>query len=225
MNPLSTEFLPFLQELNLNNNRDWFKQNKSRFEAVVKKPFEELIELVIARVTKLDTNTEQNVKNCVYRIYKDIRFSKDKTPYKTHMAAIVSPTGRKNHMVPGLYLHFGVEGIHLGGGSYMPDKPFLYRIRQAIMNDPVRVNAILNNALFHRVYAGEIKGEKNKILPKEFKDTAAEFPLLFNKQYYYMSHYQNPEDFVREDLVEFIMEHYQAGKPWNDFLNEVYPKN
>ena len=167
---------------------------------------------------KKEENISLEVKNAVFRINRDIRFSKDKSPYKNHVAAVVSKTGRKDMQYPGLYVHLESGNLMIAGGCYKPDKGNLQKIRQHIINRPSLAQKILSGEDFISKFGGLSDGEKNKIIPKEFKEAVKENPLIFNKQYFYECHYEDENILLKDDLLEFIMEHYHAGKEWNGFL-------
>ena len=212
----SPEFLQFFKDLAANNNRDWFTQNKKHYELVVKKPFEVFITDMINRVKKDDPKVKIEAKDAIFRIYRDVRFSKDKTPYKIQVSAIISPGGRKDMLTPGMYLEFGPEHIRVYGGVYSPEKNDLFNIRSYIIDHNDEFNKLLKNKKFVDMY-GEIRGEKNKILAKEFKEAAQDQPLIFNKQFYYFGQME-PELALEKDLIERIYAFYEAAKPMKKFL-------
>lgn len=219
MSHIDDRFLDFLRELELNNDRDWFKSQKARFDKDVKAPFDALVQEVIDAVAKVDGAIDIAPKDAVFRIYRDTRFSKDKTPYKTHMGAVVGPGGRRALGSIGVY--FEVSGHRLGvaTGLYHLDKDRLLAVRRLIMARGAELDKILKGAKFKRLF-GEIQGEKNKVLPKEFKEAAVSQPLLFNKQFYCWAEY-DPEQAKREDLPKFILDHYKVALPFNEFLAQA----
>ena len=125
---LHPDTLPFLQELTMNNNRPWFNDHKDCWLAI-KADFEAFTQALIDEMAKYDdTLVGLTAKNSVYRIYRDTRFSADKTPYKTHIACFLSSWGPKNSGVPGYYFQLGTEEAYglkgtcnLGGGIFMPE--------------------------------------------------------------------------------------------------------
>lgn len=218
---ISKEFIEFFKELHSNNNRDWFHANKKRYEKEVKAPFYDLVAQVIEGMKEFEPDLELEVKNAVFRINRDIRFSKDKSPYKTHVGAVISKGGRKNLLYPGIYLHLSNAGVHIGGGCYKPDKEGLSKIRHAIIQQPKRVKKILADKKFLSFYPNGIVGERNKILPKEFKPYGEKHPLIFQKQYYYMTEYNDETTVLKKDLALFIVQHYEASLGWINFLKET----
>jgi uncharacterized protein (TIGR02453 family) len=217
---LTKKFSAFFKELAVNNNRDWFNANKERFEEEVKAPFEGLTAEVIALMKKIDPAIRLEPKDAVFRIYRDTRFSNDKTPYKTHMAAVVGRGGRKDHSYPGVYYQIGVDGLATAGGCWEPDKDRLMRIRKAMAADPKRIRKILDSKKFKEAF-GQIGEEKNKIIPKEFQKAGELVPEIYNKSFHYWTQYKNQKDVQRDDLAKFIVDHYKAAKEFNDFLVET----
>ena len=214
------EFNKFFKELTKNNYKEWFHANKKRYEEHVKKPFYAFVaDLIEAYKNEEDISLE--VKNAVFRINRDIRFSKDKSPYKNHVGAVISKTGRKDMLYPGIYVNLEAGNLMIAGGCYQLDKVNLQKIREHIVRHPDKANKILKGKAFVAKFGGLHDGEKNKIMPKEFKETVKEIPLIANKQYFYECSYDDENILQRDDLVEFIMEHYQAGKEWNRFLIEA----
>jgi len=214
------DFITFFEELTVNNTREWFQKNKKRFEENAKDPFEIFIAEIIARVHEFEPEVILEPKQAIFRIYRDIRFSKDKTPYKTHFGAVINEGGRKNTQTGGIYIQCNAKQMMIGGGMYAPNKENLLRIRREIQANPEVFQAILNAPDFREVY-GELRGNKNKILPKEFKADQEHIPTLFYKQFFVMAEYPSQEVLLRTDLLDFVMRHYQILKPLNDYLKEA----
>ena len=217
---LSKKFTTFFKELEQNNNREWFQSNKKRFEEDVKMPFEELTQQVIDRMKKLDPEITLTPKECVFRIYRDTRFSKDKSPYKTHMAAVVSRGGRKDHTYPGVYIHVDGHKVAIAGGCWQPDKDRLYRIREKIAKDPKAFRKIVDAKKYKDTF-GELAGEKNKIIPKEFREAAEAVPEIYNKSFHYWVEYKGQKHVTDPDLAKNIVDHYKTAGKLNEFLIET----
>jgi len=214
------DFIAFFEELTTNNTRKWFQENKERFEKSAKNPFEIFIAEVIARVHELEPEVILEPKQAIFRIYRDIRFSKDKTPYKTHLGAVINEGGRKNTQTSGIYIQCNAERMVIGGGMYAPNRENLLQIRREIQANPKVFEKILNASDFQETYI-ELRGDKNKILPKEFKADQEYIPTLFYKQFFVMAEYPSQEVLFRTDLLDFVMRHYQIIRPLNDFLKEA----
>lgn len=215
----TNDYFEFFKELAANNHKEWFHANKKRYEISVKKPFQEFVQEIINRVQKEDKSVELVPKQAIFRINRDIRFAKDKTPYKTNNSAIIAKNGRKGMSSPGMYIELGPEHIRVYGGQYMPDKDLLYKIRTKIAKDPKGFEKAINDKTFKKVY-GEIRGDKNKRIPKEFKEAGAKQPLIYNKGFYYFT--EIPLDKITSPkLPDLVMEKYKAAKPVRDWLHKL----
>ncbi|MFQ5630205.1 MAG: DUF2461 domain-containing protein [bacterium] len=215
-------FLEFFEELAKNNDKPWFEANKKRYIASVKEPFEAFIGEMIARVSADDPAVAITPKDAIFRIYRDVRFSKDKTPYKTHVGAVISAGGRKDMSNPGRYLQLDAEFVRIYGGLHMPDSKQLYALRQTITNKLDEFNALLNDKDFKEKF-GMISGEQHKRVPKEFEAAATKQPLIKNKQFYYFAKL-DPKTVLDPKLPEIVMVHYFAGKKMNTFLRKAIGK-
>lgn len=212
----TTDYNKFFKDLAKNNNKEWFDANRKRYEASVKKPFEAFVAEAIARIAKHDKAVAIEPKEAIFRINKDIRFSKDKTPYKLEASAIISPAGRKDHSTPGIYFAFGPEATRFYGGCYQPEKEQLLAIREAIMKDGKGFRKAISGKPFVTLFK-EVQGEANKVLPPEFKAHAIKEPLIANKQFYVAA--EKPAKLVEDaKLMEAFMEHWLAMRPLNEWL-------
>ncbi len=210
------DFNRFFIDLAKSNNKEWFDANRKRYEQSVKQPFEAFVAEAITRISKHDKAVAITPKEAIFRINKDIRFSKDKTPYKLEASAIISPAGRKDHSLPGLYFALGPESVKFYGGCYMPDKEQLFAIRTAIMNDGKGFRKAISGKAFVTLFK-EVQGEANKVLPAEFKALVAKEPLIANKQFYVGA--ELPAKRVTDPaLMDALMEHWLAMRPFNDWL-------
>lgn len=214
---LTSDTLQFLYDLSHNNNRDWFEQNKPRYEKAVKKPFEQTVASVIERIQAFEPDFQIMPKDCIFRINRDTRFSSDKTPYKTHIAAVFTPRGRQTMHFPGYYLHVEYGALEIGGGAYFLEKEPLHRVRTAIAQNPDDFRSLIEAPDFQEKYGG-LQGEKNKLLPPEFKSAAAKEPLLYNKQFYFMAEL-DPELALGPGFPDLAAEYFRCAKPLNDFFS------
>jgi uncharacterized protein (TIGR02453 family) len=117
---LTSDFFTFLKELSKNNNKDWFDIHRQRYEADVKKPFEAFVMELGNKLAQFDGEIQGDFKKNIFRINKDIRFSKDKAPYKTNRSVAFSLNGKKDHEDPGYYLELGAEKSYIAGGAWCP---------------------------------------------------------------------------------------------------------
>lgn len=220
MSYFTTAFIQFFKDLALNNNTEWFHQNKKTYEKEVKEPFSRFVDEMISRIKEYEPDINIRPTDAIMRINNDIRFSKDKIPYKTHVAANISPYGKKDKGYPGFYLQLSHEGVTIYGGIYMVDNPTLHKIRLFIANNHEAFGNAINDESFRTRY-GRIQGEQNKRLPAELQQFAEKEPLVANKQFYYGA-VLPAKIITTSDLADKLMEYYLAGKGVNSFFQEAY---
>lgn len=214
---ITKEYFDFFAELEQNNNKEWFDANRKRYEKHVKIAFKNLVEQIITEVSFVDDSLASlEAKDAIFRINRDIRFSNDKTPYKTQMSAIIAPLGKKDKTTPGLYFEIDKSGINVYGGTYMPDKDQLLNIRNSIAEDMDAFREVLADSNFVSHYGGFAEAEKHKRIPKELQPAAEEEPLIYNKAFYFISHEEIDFDYPR--IVDIVMIKYLAAKPVTDWL-------
>lgn len=220
MTHLTKDFVGFYQDLARNNNRDWFHENKKRYEKEVKNPFVAFVSELIQAFQEVEPTVSMTAKEGIFRINRDIRFSKDKSPYKLHASAFISTTSRKDQNNPkGIYFEITPEHIRQYGGVYMTDKEGLYKIRQEIAANLEQFSSIVNAPEFVATFE-TIRGDKHKRIPKEFKEAHAQQPLIANKQYYYYTT-MDISWVDSEQLIPAFIENYKVAQPMNDFLHRA----
>ncbi|AOW08042.1 DUF2461 domain-containing protein [Flavobacterium gilvum] len=218
---LSKDTLQFLEDLKANNNRDWFLENKKRYEAV-KKDYHQLVGSLLDTLKPLDSSLEMmEVKNCVFRINRDIRFSKDKSPYKTNLGIWISP-GSKHIEAPGYYLHIENENCFVGGGLYCPQPDQLQKIRKEIHFFYDDLVEILNDKKFKSIYESLSRDENSTLKnpPKGYdkEDPAIEFLKL--KSFTAIQKFDTKLA-TQKDFVSIIAEKMIALKPFNNFIDRA----
>ena len=214
------DFLQFFMDLAGNNNKDWFDQNRKRYEVNVKDAFKNFVTHIITKLAEKDPAfKELEASSCIFRINRDIRFSKDKTPYKMNVSAVVTPEGKKSKAINGVYFELGPEHVRVYGGVYEIDKEDLLTVREGIAKNPEKFKKLYSDASFKNVF-GEILGEKNKVILKELKEAAEKEPLIYNKQWYFYKQF-DAEVVLSENLDQLILDCYKAGQPVEKFFNEL----
>jgi uncharacterized protein (TIGR02453 family) len=210
-------FYEFFIGLSANNQKSWFDENRARYERDVKSLFLEFVTSVLAKMSAIEPRFEGlEAKHCIFRINKDVRFSKDKAPYKLHCAAAIQIGGRKEMGAGGLYIQLGPEECGIYSGVYMPEKEELQRIRALIAADLEGFSGVITGKSFVQ-YFGEVRGEKNKRIDKMLGMAAAKQPLIFNKQFY-IQHSVEAEDTLRSDFDDYVVEVWKASRGFNIFI-------
>lgn len=217
MQYFTKEFIKFFKELSENNNREWFNENKTRYEKFAKEPFHNFVSEILTRISFEDPTIMTDPKDVIFRIYRDTRFSKDKTPYKLHVSAAISSVSRAAVNDPGFYFEFNHQGINIYCGMYMLDREGVSRIRNFIANNPKQFEKILKGKKFKELFGGKILGEKSKRLPKELMDAAQKQPLLFNTQFYVHAQFGNSA-ILEPKLSDIIMKHYLGSSELIQFF-------
>lgn len=228
MNPkIHPDTLLFFQELNENNNREWFADNKSRWEAI-RDDFAVFTEaLIAAMVPQDDTLKGLSAKKCIYRIYRDIRFSADKRPYKTHISCFLPSGGRRNCGVPGYYLQIGQadyglnDGCSVGGGIFMPEPAALNAIRQEIYYNIGEFDALRHEPDYRRYFGDEFFTiKKLQRVPKGYP-ADWEYADLLKYKDYTVNHDIEAEHVFDDDFLDEVLRVFEASIPLNKFIQRA----
>ncbi|MBL4658296.1 MAG: DUF2461 domain-containing protein [Flavobacteriales bacterium] len=211
------DFTQFFKDLAGNNNRDWFQANKSRYEESVKKPFEIFIGDLIARLAKEDKRINMTAKESIFRIYRDVRFGKDKTPYKISASALISPGGKKDKSTPGVYLELMAEHVRFYSGAHILEKDQLHNVRSYMADNLKSFDKVISEKEFSSNFS-EILGEKHKRIPPEFQEAFEKQPLIANKSFYFYAQFK-PGILTDPKLVDKLMDTYRIAKPAMNFLD------
>lgn len=215
-----TAFFEFFISLAANNHKTWFDENRRAYEQDVKLPFESLVQEIITAMAATDKRLLLvKPADCIFRINRDIRFSKDKTPYKLNRSAIIGPGGRKDMDAEGFYIEIGPESCGFYAGSYMPEKPLLQAIRNKIAAEPDRWKKITGDAAFKKTF-GRVLGEQQQRVPAELKDAAEQLPVIRNTQFY-VKHEISPDDYLETDPVKHFISLWKVALPFIQFLSEA----
>lgn len=203
--------LQFLDDLRKNNNRDWFNENKERFLQEKDKSL-----LFFSQVARLLDKEDEFNSLKMYRIYRDIRFSKDKTPYKNHFSAVYL---RKQPFNRGsFYIHIEPNNSFVGGGFWNPSKEDLLRIRKAIEVEE-DLQEIVSNDVFKKVL-GKIEGESLKTTPKGFDKEHPRIELLRHKQFLLVKRFTD-EQVLSPNFKKKIIEVYHVMRPFFLYMTDV----
>lgn len=210
----------FLNDLAANNERNWFHQNKARHDAARKDVLDFTADL-IQHLSKIDVLIPENLDpgTCVMRIYRDIRFSKDKTPYKENFGVGISPNG-KNFNGPGYYLHIQPDESFLAGGCWMPEPELLRSIRQEIDYNGADLHHVIDNSAFKQ-YFGLIDDEyKLKTVPKGYASDHPDIELLKLKSFSF-SHKLSNKTLTGPGAVNEVAKGFQILSPFITFLRNA----
>ncbi len=208
--------IEFLTQLNLNNNREWFQINKKLYDAS-KREVESFVDSIIPEIAKYDPGVKfVEAKDCLFRIFRDVRFGKDKSPYKTNLGAWITPAGRKSPG-PGYYIHIQPGGSFLAGGVYMPEPDQLKKIRQEIYYNFGEFKTILAEKSFRKYFDGISEMDKQKLAPRDFPKDFPDIDLLKHK-HYTVDHPVADKVIVGDGFRDQTIKTFAAMQPLNRFL-------
>lgn len=212
------ELVAFLDELAQNNNRDWFEANRPRYVAL-RSTWTDLVQQLILRLAGVDGELEGlAAERALFRIHRDVRFAKDKAPYKTTFSALLSPAA-KDVLAPGYYMQVAAEGtLMVGGGIWMPDSAGAHAIRTQIAAQPARLRAILAEPAFAALYRAGFGGEQLKRAPKGFDEAHPAIDLLKHKNFAVTHQWPIDAATTRDELLERALAGLAPLAPLVQFL-------
>lgn len=211
--------LEFLRELRKNNNRVYFNETKGSYLAA-KGAFEELVGGLIDDVVAFDDGVKYlSPQDCIFRIYRDVRFSPNKQPYKTHFGAYIAPKGGRKSVLGGYYIHLEPDNCLLGGGIYCTYSPMLKKLRQGIFDNYGDLMSIVN--------APDFKKNLKIVSSESLKKVPAGFPKDFEGvewlkyKNYQLWHPMSDDEMANPQARERLLDVFKAMKPFNDFFNSI----
>ncbi len=212
------DILQFVDQLKRNNNREWFNENKDWYNKV-RGDFEQLTAELIAEISGFDDELKSlTPKECIFRIYRDIRFSYDKTPYKTYFGAYMAAKGGRKSVRGGYYLHLEPGSSFLSVGIWSPEPNLLKALRQSVYDNIEELNEIRSQKDFARYFPRFFEEDKLKNVPKGFPKDFPDAELL--KLKHYLVDFPLSEDMLKaEDFVRRATDVFKTGYQFNRFLN------
>ncbi len=217
---LHSDTISFLTELKNNNNRIWFEANRQRYETV-RQYAQAFATTMLEELQSIDSYLAGvKPKDCLFRIHRDIRFSNDKSPYKTHIGIIFTPNRRYAEHA-GYYLHIEPDNCFIGGGIYMPSSNLVKQIRTEIAHSCDEISAILSNPNF-TTYFSDFDYEDGLFLKKPPQGYSNSHPCIewLKLKSFTVSKNFDHQIIKSTDLKNFALNHFKAIKPLNDFLNQ-----
>ncbi len=211
--------LKFLKDLKKNNNKPWFDANRKQYENA-KADFASLVDALIAAIATFDqTVSNLKAKDCMFRINRDIRFSKDKSPYKSNMGAYINPGGKKVN-TPGYYFHCEPGKSFAAGGLYVPEATDLAKVRQEIDYNFDEWQKIVTAKSFKKSFSGV---DGIEVLSRPPKGYDADNPAIefLKMKSFIVSHPLDESTLLNKNLVKECSKTYAAMKPMLDFLNHA----
>jgi uncharacterized protein (TIGR02453 family) len=216
----SPKAVTFLRQLRKNNSRDWFQPRKPQFDELLHKPMLDLTGRIADKMRGFAVDYVRDPAKAVHRIYRDVRFSRDKSPYKTNISAMFFRAGLSKNATAGFYFSVSPDGVDIAGGLYMPGPAELLAIRKAILHDPATFQKQIDSKPLRKVM-GDCQGEGMVRLPKGFETTDPRaMPLIRRKQFYYMRTL-DPTLATEPGIEKQIVTAFQAMAPVIEFINQI----
>ena len=212
------EGLQFLRSLKRHNNREWFREHKSIYENHVKQPMADLIAALAQDFQEFAPEMVASPKISAYRIYRDTRFSKDKSPYKTHVAAVFPRAGLEKHEGAGFYVHIAQSELLIGGGLYMPLPEDLNAVREHIAGKSETFLDIVEGRRFRKLF-GTVGGEQLSRVPRGFPADHRAAGYLKYKQFL-AGRTLPPDEAISPRFYKLVIETFKGMLPFVRFLNE-----
>ncbi|MEO9805461.1 MAG: DUF2461 domain-containing protein [Reichenbachiella sp.] len=206
----------FLNRLRKNNNREWFNKNKDEY-LEAHKHIIEFAEHLLAELNKTDIIETPTGKKSLYRIYRDVRFSKDKTPYSTYFGGGFRRATEERR--GGYYFHLEPDNTYVGGGFWGPNSQDMMHIRKHLQQEPDMLREILESKKFKTNF-GQLRGEQLKRAPKGFDIDDPAIDLLRYKQYW-VRHEFSMEEVLNQDFHKTIAKQFQNMRPFFDCMSEI----
>lgn len=208
--------MAFLSELDRNNHKEWMEENR-KWYLDAKSEFHLLVDELIMGIATFDSSISGlSSKECTFRINRDIRFSKDKRPYKNNFGAAIQEGGKKS-VNPTYYIHLQPGESMIAGGCYMPAPPELAKIRQEIDYNAAELREIVKKKDFQKTF-GKIQGEALKTAPKGYPKDHPNIELLRLKSFIVMDKLSDDE-VLAEDFISHVLEDFEIMHPFNRFLS------
>jgi uncharacterized protein (TIGR02453 family) len=213
------EGIAFLRDLKKNNDREWFNPRKPVFEQKVRQPMIDLVAALHGEMLRFAPEHVGEPAKCVHRIYRDTRFSKDKTPYKTHISAVFIRNGfGKNEGSAGYFFAISPENIEIAGGIYTPDRDVLLAVRRHIADNFKEFRRTFETPKVRKLF-GELAGDMVSRVPKGF-DAAHPAAELIRRKYYLLDGKLDPKLATTPKLLGEIVTRIKVMAPFVDFLNQ-----
>jgi len=204
------KYIEFFGHLTLNNSKAWFDEHRNDYEEHVREPFKKFATDLVEGMKKIDYDIDVEGTKTILRINKDVRFSKDKSPYRTNMASTFGITKSDTFIWPGYFIGIGAEGgVQVMGGMYMPDTVMKNKIQRTMADNPEEFMKIISAPKFKNHW-GAVNGDRNKRVPKGWDGSLEINPYILNKTWTYGKSY--PIDLaLTEDLLPTILADYNAA--------------
>ncbi len=219
----NADFWAFFSELKQNNNREWFAVNKERYQSKVVAPISAFISAIAPKLREISPHYNADPRpnrGSMFRIYRDVRFSRDKRPYKEHAAAQFRHRLGKDAHAPGFYVHLEAGNIRYGGGIWTPPSDALRKIRERIVDKPGKWQAVIDDKIFLNQF-GAIRGDSLKRPPRDFDADAPHMEDIKRKSFFAMKSQDNSDITATAEFVDEVISTFEAATPLMYFISDA----
>ena len=217
------DFWHFFHDLKQNNNREWFAENKTRYQELVVAPVSAFISAIAPRLRDISPHYNADPrpnKGSMFRIYRDVRFSKDKKPYKEHAAAQFRHRAGKDAHAPGFYVHLEAGNVLYGGGIWTPPSDKLRHIRDRIVTKPEKWQAVIEDKALLAQF-GSIRGDSLKRPPRDFAADAPHMTDLKRKSFFALKSLPQSDIVGTAEFVDEVISSFEAAVPLMYFISDA----
>lgn len=216
----TAESVEFWRGLAADNSKTYFDAHRPAYEEHLKTPYQALAAALVAGIQTEEPEYQIDPRKATYRINRDIRFSKDKTPYKTELGITVGRSEKHDPSYPGYTCRVGVHGVAVAGGLYSPSTELRDKVRRFVGDNSTELRELTADVEFVATF-GALSGEAHKRAPADFKELAEHEPLVLNKQWVFWSGFEQPDLFLRDDLDDFILDKWDIAGPVMEFFKRA----
>lgn len=214
----SDESAAFWRALAKNNNKAWFDKNRKTYEQCLKAPYSALAEALVEQLKELEPEYTIEPKQAVYRINRDVRFSADKTPYKTELPITVGRSQKHDPDWPAYTVRISPDRIAVAGGLYMPGTELRDKVRVYLGEHGPELKRVERRSTRFAKLFGALQGDAHKRAPAELKKVVETEPRVLNTQWVFWADFDDPKLFTSPKLDQFILDKWEAARPAQEFL-------
>ena len=214
------ETVRFWKGLAKNNNKAWFDENRKDYEKYLKEPYYRLAEALVEQVREVEPEYDTPPKQAVYRINRDTRFAKDKTPYKTRLGITVGRSKKHDESWPAYTVSMGVDGIWIAGGLYMPPTELRDHMRRYIGEHSSDLKKLERKSTKFAKTFGTLQGEAQKRPLADLKDIANTEPRVLNTQWVFWQDFNDKALFTEPKLDQFILDQWEIARPVMELMKD-----
>ncbi len=217
----TTDTVKFWKGLAKNNNKAWFDKNRTAYETHLKEPYDRLAAALVEQVQEVEPEYNTPPKQAAYRINRDVRFAKDKSPYKTSLGVTIGRNEKFDPRWPAYTVRMSVDGVWVAGGLYRPGTDLRDHVRRYIGENTAELRKIERKSTAFAKTFGSLQGDAHKRVPQELKEYVRDEPRVLNTQWVYWRDFEDPKRFLDPKLDQFVLDQWEIARPAMEFLKDA----